>query len=295
MPDLDLVEKALRQAELVVVQDAYHPTETTVFADVLLPAAQWPEKDGVMTNSERRLTYLPKLVDPPGEALPDAEIFTRFAAEMGWKASFPSAAASDIFDEFAALTAGTGCDYSGVSHERLASQGALQWPVPDLAHRGTARLYTDGIFPTPDGRARFIDVQHEEPAEPTDPRFPLTLVTGRVRDHWHTLTRTGKAPALAARTPEPVLDLHPRDARTVGVSGGDFVEITSRRGMVIAQCRVTETVRAGTCFLPFHWGRRLGFWKSANNLTLSVRDPLSAQPELKACAVRVRRVPEATA
>jgi ferredoxin-nitrate reductase len=294
MPDLDLVEKALRQAELVIVQDAYHPTETTVFADVLLPAAQWPEKDGVMTNSERRLTYLPKLVDAPGEALPDVEIFTRFAAEMGWKASFASASAADVFDEFAALTAGTGCDYSGVSHERLAAEGSLQWPVPDLAHPGTGRLYTDGIFPTPDGRARFIAVQHAEPAEPTDPRFPLTLTTGRVRDHWHTLTRTANAPALASRTPEPILDLHPRDARAAGVSGGDFVEITSRRGMVIAQCRVTETVRAGTCFLPFHWGRRLGFWKSANNLTLGARDPLSAQPELKACAVRVRRLSEGT-
>ena len=292
MPDLDLVEKALRQAELVIVQDAYHPTETTLFADVLLPAAQWPEKDGVMTNSERRLTHLPKLVDPPGEALPDAEIFTRFAAEMGWKASFASPAATDIFDEFAALTAGTGCDYSGVSHERLAVEGPLQWPVPDRAHPGTARLYADGCFPTADSRARFVPVEHAEPAEPTDARFPLTLTTGRVRDHWHTLTRTGKAPALAARTPEPVLDLHPRDARAASVRGGDFVEITSRRGMVIAQCRVTETVREGTCFLPFHWGRRLGFWKSANNLTLGVRDPRSAQPELKACAVRVRRLPE---
>ena len=290
MPDTDLVEKALRQAELVVVQDAYHPTETTAFADVLLPAAQWPEKDGVMTSSERRLTYLPQLVDAPGEALPDVEIFTRFAAEMGWKASFPTARAADVFDEFVALTKGTPCDYAGVSHERLIAEGSLQWPVPDPEHAGTTRLYVDGRFPTSDGRARFITVEHAEPVEPVDARFPLTLTTGRVRDHWHTLTRTGKAPALVSRTPEPLLELHPRDARTVDVADGDFVEITSRRGMAIAQCRVTETIRAGTCFLPFHWGRRLGFWKSANNLTLSARDPLSAQPELKACAVRIRKL-----
>lgn len=292
MPDLDLVEKALRQAELVVVQDAYHPTETSAFADVLLPAAQWPEKDGVMTNSERRLTLLPKLVDPPGEALPDAEIFTRFAAEMGWKASFASARAAEIFDEFAALTTGTPCDYSGVSHARLAAAGPLQWPVPRMDHPGTDRLYTDGRFPTPDGRARFVAVEHAGPVEIADATFPLVLTTGRVRDHWHTLTRTGKAPALLARTPEPILELHPRDARAAGVADGDFVEVTSRRGKAVAQCRVTETIRAGTCFLPFHWGRRLGFWKSANNLTLSARDPLSAQPELKACAVRLRRIPD---
>ena len=291
MPDLDLVEKALRQAELVVVQDAYHPTETSAFADVLLPAAQWPEKDGVMTNSERRLTYLPKLVPPPGEAWPDAEIFTRFAAEMGWKASFPSARSADIFEEFAALTAGAPCDYSGLSHDRLHAEGPLQWPVPRADHPGTPRLYADGRFPTADARARFIVVEHRGPAETPDGTFPLTLTTGRVRDHWHTLTRTGNAPALRRRTPEPLLELHPRDARAAGVVDGDFVEITSRRGKAVAQCRVTETIRAGTCFLPFHWGRRFGFWKSANNLTLSVRDPFSLQPELKACAVRLRRVP----
>src|SRR5207248_11059030 len=130
MPDLDLVEKALRQADLVVVQDAYHPTDTTRFADVLLPAAQWPEKDGVMTNSERRLTYLPRLVPPPGEALPDAEIVTRVAAAMGFKASFAYNGAAEIFDEFAALTAGRPCDYSGLSHARLRA-APRQWPAPD--------------------------------------------------------------------------------------------------------------------------------------------------------------------
>src|SRR6058998_2997320 len=292
MPDLDLVEKALRQAELVVVQDAYHPTETTRFADVLLPAAQWPEKDGVMTNSERRLTYLPKLVDPPGEALPDAVILTRFAHEMGWKEAFPCASTAEIFDEFAALTAGTVCDYSGVSHARLQADGPLQWPVPAPDHPGTARLYTDGAFSTPDGRARFLAVEHAEPLEAPDADFPLVLTTGRVRDHWHTLTRTGKSPALAARTPEPILEVNLGDARRGGIHDGDFVEVTSRRGKAVAQCRVSAAIREGTCFLPFHWGRQSGFYKSANNLTLSGRDPISQQPELKACAVRLRRVAE---
>ncbi len=290
LPDLDLVDKALRQAELVIVQDAYHPTDTTPFADVLLPAAQWPEKDGVMTNSERRLTYLPKLVEPPGDALPDAVILARFAQEMGWKEAFAYDGAADVFDEFAALTRGTACDYSGVSHERLAMEGPLQWPVPSPQHHGTERLYTDGTFPTPDGRARFIAIEHDEPAEPPDASYPLTLTTGRVRDHWHTMTRTGQVEALRGRTPEPILEVNTRDARRLAIQDGDFVEVTSRRGKAVAQCRVTDAIREGTCFLPFHWGRRHGFYKSANNLTLSARDPYSQQPELKACAVRLRRL-----
>ncbi|MFI5280436.1 MAG: molybdopterin oxidoreductase family protein, partial [Gemmatimonadales bacterium] len=292
MPDLDLVEKALRQAELVIVQDAYHPTETTRFADVLLPAAQWPEKDGVMTNSERRMTYLPKLSEPPGEALPDAVIVARVARELGFKDAFAFESAAEIFDEYAALTAGTACDCSGVSHERLRADGPLQWPVPGPAHAGTARLYTDARFPTQDGRARLIPVEHDPQVEPPDAAYPLTLTTGRVRDHWHTLTRTAKSPPLAARTREPHLEVNLRDAQRAGIHDGDFVEITSRRGKAVAQARVSETIREGTCFLPFHWGRQWGFYKAANNLTLSARDPLSKQPELKACAVRLRSLVE---
>ena len=288
MPDLDLVEKALRQADLVVVQDAYHPTETTRFADVLLPAAQWPEKDGVMTNSERRLTYLPKLVEPPGEALPDGVILGRFAREMGFKEAFASDRADEIFNEFAALTAGTRCDCSGVSHARLQAEGPLQWPVPTAEHPGTPRLYVDGRFPTPDGRARLVAAEHDPVVEPPDAGFPLTLTTGRVRDHWHTLTRTAHSPALMRRTPEPIVEINTLDARRADLADGAFVEITSRRGKAVAQARVTGTIREGTCFMPFHWGRRLGFYKAANNLTLGARDPISRQPELKACAVRIR-------
>ncbi len=293
LPDLDLAEKALRQAELVIVQDAYHPTETSRFADVLLPAAQWPEKDGVMTNSERRLTYLPKLVAPPGEALPDAVIVARVARELGFKDAFAYESAAEIFDEFAALTAGSACDCSGASHERLRREGPLQWPVPSPDHPGTPRLYADLRFPTADGRARLIPVEYDPPVETPDAAYPLTLTTGRVRDHWHTLTRTAKSPALLARTREPHLEVNLRDAQAAGIQDGDFVEVTSRRGKAVAQARVSETIRQGTCFLPFHWGRQWGFYKAANNLTQSGRDPLSQQPELKACAVRVRRLPEA--
>jgi assimilatory nitrate reductase catalytic subunit len=290
MPEPSLVAQALSRAELVIVQDAYHPTETTRFADILLPAAQWPEKDGVMTNSERRVTYLPKLLDPPGEALPDAVILTRFARTMGWRRAFPYACAAEIFDEFTALTSGTRCDMAGLSHARLQAEGPLQWPCPTPEHPGTERLYGDASFAHPDGRARFHPVEHVDPVEPPDAVYPLTLTTGRVRDHWHTLTRTAKSPALMARTPEPHLAMHPCDAERAGIVDGDFVEISSRRGVAVAQCRVTPTIREGACFLPFHWGHEFGPDKSANNLTLSARDPLSHQPELKAAAVRVRRL-----
>src|SRR5437879_593328 len=173
---------------------------------------------------------------------------------MGWKEAFPCESTSAIFDELAALTAGTVCDYSGVSHERLRRDGPLQWPVPAADHPGSARLYADGRFPTSDGRARLVAVEHGEPLEPVDAAFPLTLTTGRVRDHWHTLTRTNKAPALKSRTPEPILEVNLADAQRVGIQDGDFVEITSRRGKAVAQCRVSAATRWGTSFLPRHGG-----------------------------------------
>jgi assimilatory nitrate reductase catalytic subunit len=172
------------------------------------------------------------------------------------------------------------------------TRGRCSGPWPRRIIPAPPRLYAGGRFPTPSGRARFVAVEHDPPVEPADAAFPLTLTTGRVRDHWHTLTRTGQSPALLARTPEPVLEVNLRDARRAGVRDGDFVEITSRRGKAVAQTRVSETIREGTCFLPFHWGRRLGFYKAANNLTLSARDPLSQQPELKCCAVRLRPITE---
>ena len=289
MPDLDLVEKALRQAELVVVQDAYHPTDTTRFADVLLPAAQWPEKEGVMTNSERTLTYLPCLTEPPGEALPDWRIMTMFARELGWHKDFSFQCAEAVFEEFKQLTKGRPMDITGVTYARLKG-GPVQWPCPAFDHPGTPRLYTDRHFPTPDGRARFIPVEHAEPVERPSREFPLVLTTGRVKNQWHTMTRTGKVENLLRSCREPFVELHPQDARRYGVQDGDFVELTSRRGKVVAQARVTATIASGTCFVPFHWGRSMGFYKCANNLTLNAYDPVSKEPELKAAAVRVRKL-----
>ncbi len=289
-PDTELIERALRQAELVVVQDAYHPTATSRLAHVILPAAQWSEKEGVMTNSERRVSYMPKLAEPPGEALPDWRILTLFARQLDFSEAFPYDSAEEIFSEFAALTENTVCDCSGMSYARLKSEGPLQWPCPTSDHAGTERLYEDAYFSTPDGRANLIPVDHAEPFEITDDDYPLVLTTGRVKHHWHTMTRTGKNEALRRSAPEPILEIHRADARQFGIQDADFVEVVSRRGKVMVQARVTEEIALGSCFLPFHWGREHGFFKAANNLTITARDPVSHQPELKACAIRVRKV-----
>jgi ferredoxin-nitrate reductase len=289
MPDLDVVEKGLRQAELVVVQDAYHPTDTTRFADVLLPAAQWPEKEGVMTNSDRTLTYLSRLADPPGEALPDWEILTRCAHALGFAKAFPFTSAADVFEEFKRLTAGRMMDITGVSYARLQRQ-PVQWPCPAPDHPGTPRLYGDRRFPTPDARARFIAVDHADPIERPSRDYPLPLTTGRVKNQWHSMTRTGKIENLLKSCREPFVELHPQDARRSGVQDGDFVELTSRRGKLVAQARVTAEIAVGTCFVPFHWGRSTGFYKCVNNLTLDAFDPASKEPELKAAVVRVKRL-----
>jgi ferredoxin-nitrate reductase len=159
-----------------------------------------------------------------------------------------------------------------------------------VGHPGTDRLYSDGRFHTPDGKANLVPVHHAEPFEPPDDEYPLVLTTGRSKYHWHTMTRTGKNQALYKSAPDPIFEIHRVDARRFGIRDADFVEIISRRGKVMAQARVTEEITPGACFLPFHWGRDQGFFKAANNLTITARDPISQQPELKACAVRVRKV-----
>ncbi len=286
MPDLDLVERALRYAQLVVVQDSYHPTDTTRFADVLLPAAQWPEKTGVMTNSERRVSLVPKLIDAPGEAMADWAIGALLARHMGFSNAFSFTDAEDVFEEYRRLTVGTPIDMAGLTYQRLR-EGPVQWPCPTPGHPGTARLYTDHRFNTSDRRARFHATPYRAAAELPDARFPLILTTGRVRNQWHTMTRTGRVPALMKAAPEPYLEIHADDAAKAGVVDGGFVEVRSRRGTFIAQARVTAEVPRGVCFAPFHWGRSAGEFKAANNVTQRALDPVSKQPELKFCAVNV--------
>ena len=293
-PDAQRFAAALRRAELVICQDAYHPTETSSLAHVVLPAAAWPEKAGTMTNSERRVGLVRKALDPPGVAMPDWEIFARLGRALGHQEAFDWRTASEVFDEFAAATDGRLCDVTGLTHERLALQGAMQWPVPargvdGVDHPGTERLYASRRFPTPTGRARLIPTPHAEPADPPGEDFPLVLTTGRLANQWHTMTRTGKSRELLGDEPEPFVELHPDDAERAGVADGERVRIRSRRGRAVLRARVTDAVPPGTAFAPFHWGAlHLDPGHGAvNALVPRAIDPISKQAELKASAVRV--------
>ena len=283
--------RALARAELVVVQDAYHPTETSEYADLVLPAAQWAERSGTMTNSERRLSLLEQAVLPPGEAWPDWAIFAAVGRRLGFGAAFDFATPAAVFDEYVRCTRGRPTDVGGLSHARLRWQGPIQWPCPSPDHPGTPRLYADGRFATPDGRARFGAVSYAAPAEPTDAAYPFVLTTGRVRDQWHTMTRTGKIPTLLRTCPAPFVELHPDDAAALGVAAGEAVEVRSRRGAIVVPARPTDRIRPGTVFVPMHWGSLQDAQAAPVNLLLHrARDPISLQPELKHCAVALRRV-----
>jgi ferredoxin-nitrate reductase len=298
LPDGARAREALERAELVVVQDAFHPTETSALAHAVLPAAAWPEKSGAMTNSERRVGLVRAALAPPGDALPDWRIFARLAAELGHGEHFAWEREADVFDEFAACTAGRPCDITGLSHERLLREGGIQWPCPvstagpaDAAD-GTERLYADRRFHTPDGRARFAATPHAEPIEKPTLDFPLVLTTGRVADHWHTMTRTGKSLVLTTAAGEPALELNPADARESGVGDGDRARLVSARGSAILRIRISDAVPRGLAFAPMHWGALHAPPGSGvvNLITHGAADPTSGQPELKAAAVRVERV-----
>ncbi|QMW02069.1 nitrate reductase [Spirosoma foliorum] len=294
MPDANAAEKALKNARFVVVQDVSNRADTVQFADVVLPAAAWLEKEGTMTNAERRIAYLPKVLDAPGEALPDAEIIWRFAQKMGFEASFSYANSSDIYDEYVQLTAGTNVDVTGVSYDLLKEKQTVQWPYParskeqGTGETDTKRLFTDNQFYTPNGRAQIHAVPDENTSEPTDSDFPLVLTTGRIRDQWHTMTKTGRVAKLNQHIPQPFLQIHPDDANERGIQDGQLVEVRGRRGEVRVKAQLTDDVRPGLCFLPMHWGKLLNSnLNRANNLTSSLVDPRSKEPDFKFSAVEV--------
>jgi ferredoxin-nitrate reductase len=301
MPDVNAVEKALRKARYVVVQDVSSRADTVQFADVVLPAAAWLEKEGTMTNAERRIAYLPKVMDGPGEVLPDAEIIWRFAQKMGFGASFNYASASEVYQEYTRITAGTNVDVTGVSYELLRQKRTIQWPYPAENRRqeagvtsvGTKRLFTDYQFYTPNKRAQIHAVSDGNTSEPTDNDFPLVLTTGRIRDQWHTMTKTGRVAKLNQHIPQPYLQIHPDDARLRGIQADQLVVVQGRRGSVRVKAQLTDDVRPGLCFLPMHWGKQLtgnvttSNLNRANNLTNNLVDPRSKEPDFKFTAVEV--------
>ncbi len=290
MPNVHKVEKALQNASFVVVQDISHSSETTKFADLLLPAAGWLEKEGAMTNSERRISYLPKVMEAPGEALPDVEIIWKFAQKMGF-AGFDYKNVSEVYDEHCLLTKGTNIDVSGLSHHRLKKEGSFQWPVPSPSHLGTPRLFVDHIFHTSDTKAHFnAPPKIYNESEKTSPDFPLILNTGRVRDQWHTRTKTGKVKRLLTHIPQPYLEMNKVDAYLRNLKDGDIAVITSRRGQVQVKVTVNFDIRERVVFLPMHWGKVLGNdYGRANNITNDLVDPISKEPDFKYCAVQVAK------
>ncbi len=307
------VIEGLERAELVITQDVFAETETNAYADVVLPAALWSEADGVMVNSERTMTLARHALDPPGDALPDWQLIARVATAMGFD-GFAYTCAEEVFEEIRRSTnPRTGYDLRGVTYARLRG-GPVQWPAaPDGPARNPVRYRNDGVhqplhvrpdgtrprlvFPTPSGRAVFHARPHLDPAEMPDDDYPFVLTTGRVQHQWHTLTKTGKVPALNRLNPGPFVEVHPDDAARLGLVAGASAEVASRRGRAVLPVVVSDRVRPGTLFAPFHWNDLFGEYLSVNAVTNDAVDPLSFQPELKACAVTLALVaaPEADA
>ena len=290
LPDAKKVERALEKAKFVVVQEISHNSETTKYADLLLPAAGWIEKEGTMTNSERRISYLPKVIDAPGEALHDAEILWKFAQKMNFQ-GFEYENISEVYDEHCALTKGTNIDISGLSHKRLIEEGSFQWPVPHETHPGTPRLFEDHIYETSDKKAHITTPQNIiNQSEKTSEELPLILTTGRVRDQWHTRTKTGKVNRLTTHIPSPYLEMNKIDAMERNINDGDIVDIYNKRGIVKVKVKLNFDIKEGVVFLPMHWGKIQGNdFGRANNLTNNLIDPTSKEPDFKFAAVQVSK------
>lgn len=295
MPDASRVRVALSKCDFVVVSDVVR-TDTTRYADVLLPAAAWGEKDGTVTNSERRISRQRPFVAPPGEARADWRIICEVAARMGFGDAFAYRTPAAIFREHAALSAFENDGerlfnlggLADLSDEDYAALAPRHWPAPDRNER-EARLLADGCFPTPDGRARFVPVRQEATAFAVDADYPLALNSGRLRDQWHTMTRTGTVPRLMANAPEPAVDLHPADAAAHHLEDGDLTRLSTRFGFVRARLRVTEAQRRGHAFIPMHWSGQFAARAAAGLLSSPVTDPHSGQPELKHIPARIMR------
>ena len=295
MPNRQRVINGLQRTELVIVQDAYHPTETSRYADILLPGAVWAEAEGTMVNSERNVTLMQRAVAPPGEAQADWWLLTHVARRLGFEKSFPYASASDVFDEIRQTwNVKTGYDLRGISYERLREK-SRQWPcAPEVAEGLPIRYLTpeNSIhFPTASGKGHFFARPFLPPAELPDQDFPFALNTGRLAHQWHTMTKTGKVPALNKLNSSAFVELHPEDAKALGVHAGALVKVSSRRGFAVYPAQISARVRPGNCFASFHWNDEFGENLAVNAVTSEAVDPTSLQPEFKFCAVALTKAP----
>ena len=290
-PDLVRTKAALKRSPFTVYQDAYYPIETSAFAHILLPATQWSEKTGTMTNSERCVTLCQAFQPPLGEARDDWAIFAEVGRRLGFADKFPFQTSADVHSEFVQITRDRPCDMTGISHAKLAELGVMQWqasdqhPEEDQVHN--KRLYTDLQFHTSDRKARFGAYHSQGVFEVPDEQYPFILTTGRLYGHWHTQTRTGRIDKIRQMHPNPFIEIHPKDAAKFGINNGDLVEVKSRRGSSKFPAMVTEAIARGVLFVPMHWGTLWADNAEANALTHPESCPDSKQPELKACAVAI--------
>jgi assimilatory nitrate reductase catalytic subunit len=295
MPEADRVKAALQQCELVVVSDVMAQTDTVALAQIKLPALAWGERNGTVTNSERRISRQRPFLPAPGSAKADWWIISEVAKRMGHSAPFSYASPVAIFDEYARLTAyknrgSRDLNLSGLAGMASADYDALspiQWPVTKAHKEGTPRLFADGIFFTPSGKAQLIAITPRSPAMPTSEAYPLRLNTGRVRDHWHTMTRSGKSPRLATHTQEPFADLNPLDAQRLQIDGNTLVKVISEKGEVIVRARLNNDQQPGSLFVPIHWNDQFSRNAQVGSVIQAITDPLSGQPEYKHCPVTI--------
>jgi assimilatory nitrate reductase catalytic subunit len=304
MPDLNAVHEGLSKAEFVVVQEAYAHTATTLYADVLLPATTWAEKVGTVTNSERRISKVNPAVDPYESAKHDWQIALEIGLALeallpgnrkdGTTTLFPYTGPEDIWNEHRESTAGRDLDITGLSYKILEERGPQQWPMPKGDFFGKKRLYENGVFPTKDKKAHFIAAPYKATAESVDARYPFALNTGRLRDQWHGMSRTGTIGTLYGHAPEPCVEMSPKDAGRMNLENGDLVHVTSRRGSEIFPIKVSDDIASSQAFIAMHWGSEFISGaagktpgRGVNGLTCNMIDPVSGQPELKHSAVKI--------
>ncbi|WP_304921489.1 nitrate reductase [Hydrogenophaga sp.] len=301
MPDQATVRRALERAEFVVVQEAYASAATCDWADLLLPATTWGEKEGTVTNSERRISRVRAAVPAPGGARHDWRTVVDFAQRLetrlrpGQPTLFPYSDAESIWLEHRESTRGRDLDITGISWPMLDEQGPQQWPLREGETQGKVRLYADGIFPTADGKARFAALPWQPLAEPRDSRYPFSLTTGRLRDQWHGMTRTGTLGRLFGHVAEPAVQLHPQDMERRGLKDGDLVHVTSKRGSIVLPLQASKEIGLSQAFIAMHWGAEYLSGRGShgeplagvNALTTSAYCPTSKQPELKHAAVKI--------
>ncbi len=296
MPEADAVRAAIAGCDFVVVSDVTGATDTARLAHVLLPAAAWAEKDGTVTNSDRTISRQRAVLPAPGSARPDWAMLAEVGRRMGWTAAFDYAGPAEIFREYAALSGiagrlGRDFDISGLGGLDDAGYDALpptRWPV--TSRREGGRFFGDGAFFHVDGKARLLPVTARAPAAAPSPAYPFRLNTGRVRDQWHTMTRTGLSAKLSAHLAEPFLDIHPADAARLGLKAADLAEVESAHGRAILRVQVTDAVQPGQLFAPMHWTGETAPSGRIDALVAAVTDPVSGQPESKAAVVAVRRM-----